>query len=188
MINKVIRTLKRMIRRVIIYSLEIQNFETSTFKFKGKNVGIKYNCSLLNTEKITLNDNVKLNFGVIIQPGLYEVVIGKNSLINQYSCIYGHTIIGENVMVAPHVMFAGGYHKNDDVNTPMIFQGDDSDGAIIIGNDVWIGANCVIQDNVKIGNGCIIGSGSIVTKDIPDYHIAIGNPAKIYKSRIKSDE
>ncbi len=53
---------------------------------------------------------------------------------------------------------------------------------IIIDDDVWVGANSVILAGVKIGKHCVIGAGSIVTKDIPDYTIAVGNPARIYKN------
>lgn len=54
---------------------------------------------------------------------------------------------------------------------------------VIIKNDVWIGANCTIMPGIKIGNGAIIGAGSVVTKDVPDYAIVAGVPAKIIKYR-----
>lgn len=55
---------------------------------------------------------------------------------------------------------------------------------VIIGEDVWIGCNCVIMKGVKIGNGSIIGAGSVVTKDIPAGVMAAGNPAKIIKKLV----
>ena len=58
---------------------------------------------------------------------------------------------------------------------------------IFIGNDVWIGADVLVMDGVKIGNGAIIGSKAVVVKDVPDYAIAVGVPAKIIKYRF-SDE
>ena len=58
---------------------------------------------------------------------------------------------------------------------------------VIIKNDVWIGANCVIMPGLTIGNGAIVGSGSVVTKDVPDYAIVVGVPAKVIKYRF-SDE
>lgn len=60
-------------------------------------------------------------------------------------------------------------------------------GDTIIGNDVWIGQNVTILPGVHIGNGAIIGANSVVSKDIPSYHIAAGNPCKIIKKRF-SDE
>jgi len=58
-----------------------------------------------------------------------------------------------------------------------------SKGDIIIEDDVWIGSNSVILSGVKIGRGSIIGAGSVVTKNIPAYSIAVGNPAKVIKKR-----
>lgn len=58
---------------------------------------------------------------------------------------------------------------------------------VVIGNDVWIGSKVIVQGGVKIGNGAIIGAGAIVTKDIPDYAIAVGVPAKVIKYRFESD-
>lgn len=57
----------------------------------------------------------------------------------------------------------------------------------IIGNDVWIGASAIILRGVKVGNGAVIGTNSVVTKDIPDYAIVVDNPARIIKYRF-SDE
>lgn len=58
-----------------------------------------------------------------------------------------------------------------------------SKGAISIGHDVWVGLNAIILSGVSIGNGAVIGAGSIVTKDIPSYAIAVGNPAHVIKYR-----
>ena len=59
---------------------------------------------------------------------------------------------------------------------------------VIIGNDVWIGENVTLLPSVKIGNGAIISAGSIVTKDVPDYAIVGGVPAKIIKYRFSKEE
>lgn len=56
-------------------------------------------------------------------------------------------------------------------------------GAVFIGNNVWIGDNVIILSGVRIGDGTVIGAGSVVTKDIPPYSIAVGNPAKVIKKR-----
>lgn len=63
-----------------------------------------------------------------------------------------------------------------------------SKGDVIIGNDVWIGRNAIILSGVKIGDGAIIGAGSIVTKNVDDYEIVAGNPAKHIKYRFSREE
>ncbi|MDR0292070.1 MAG: CatB-related O-acetyltransferase [Elusimicrobium sp.] len=60
-------------------------------------------------------------------------------------------------------------------------------GDIVIGNDVWIGANAVILSGVKIGNGAIVAAGAVVVKDVPDYAVAGGVPAKVIKYRFSED-
>jgi acetyltransferase-like isoleucine patch superfamily enzyme len=62
-----------------------------------------------------------------------------------------------------------------------------SKGDIIIKNDVWIGLNCTILDGLTIGNGAVIGAGSVVTKDIEPYSIVGGNPAKVIKYRFSTE-
>ena len=58
-------------------------------------------------------------------------------------------------------------------------------GKIVVGQDVWFGAGVRVMKNVTIGDGCVIGAGTVVTKDIPPYSIAVGVPARIVGSRIK---
>jgi acetyltransferase-like isoleucine patch superfamily enzyme len=54
---------------------------------------------------------------------------------------------------------------------------------VVIGSDVWIGASCIILPGVTIGEGCVVGAGSVVTKDLPAWSIAVGNPARLIKTR-----
>ncbi len=62
-----------------------------------------------------------------------------------------------------------------------------SKGPLRIGNSVWIGDSVIILSGVKIGDGAVIGAGSVVTKSIPDFAIAVGNPAKVIKYRFSED-
>lgn len=64
----------------------------------------------------------------------------------------------------------------------------DSDGTVTIANDVWIGSNTIILKGVTISEGAVIGAGSVVTKDIPEYAIAVGNPCKVIKYRFDEEQ
>lgn len=61
-------------------------------------------------------------------------------------------------------------------------------GKVVIGNDIWIGQNVTILRGVKIGNGVVIGAGAVVTKNVPDYAIVVGLPAKVMKYRFLPEE
>lgn len=106
--------------------------------------------------------------------------IGSNCRI---SIENGSIEIGKYVFVAAYCYIGGGNHKTDRIDIPIAHQGFESKGGVEIGDDVWIGANCVIADGVKIGKGSVIGACSYVNRDIPDYSIAFGIPAKVHKSR-----
>ncbi|MCL1867606.1 MAG: acyltransferase [Paludibacter sp.] len=92
--------------------------------------------------------------------------------------------IGNEVMMGEDILFLGSGHNFDRLDVPMSRQGESQRTFLEIGNDVWIGARAIVLPNCsKIGNGAIIGAGSVVTKDIPDYAIVGGNPAKIIRYR-----
>lgn len=74
-------------------------------------------------------------------------------------------------------------HAFDRVDIPMIQQGLQEEKKINIGNDVWIGQRVIILPGVTIGDGAIIGAGSVVTKNVNDYDIVAGNPARVIRNR-----
>ena len=135
--------------------------------------------SLRGHQNIILGDKAVINRNTIIWATLKT---GYNFQLNPGSCIYGNVEIGDNVLIGPNVMIAGGNHGFNSTKIPIALQEDTSKG-IIISNDVWVGANSVILDGVNIGTGCIIAAGSIVTKDVLPYSIVAGNPARFVKHR-----
>ena len=106
--------------------------------------------------------------------------IGDHSGIGIDSRLYGRVKIGENVMMGPECYIYTCNHQTDRTDIPMNQQGYTEECPVIIGNDVWIGSRVTILPGVHIGNGVVIGASSVVTKDIPDYAVVGGNPAKVF--------
>lgn len=113
-----------------------------------------------------------------------DIELGDNVSINPYACLSGKVTIGNGVRIASHVSIVGFNHGFDDIETPIHRQPLTSLG-IEIGDDVWIGANAVVLDGVKIGRGAVVAAGAVVAKDIPAMAIAGGVPARVLRYRGK---
>ncbi len=112
-----------------------------------------------------------------------DITAGDDCSFNSFCVIQGNVILGSGVRIAPGAKIFGENHTFTDLDKPICTQPNKREG-IIIGDDVWIGANAVICDGVNIGSHSVIGAGSVVTKDIPPYSVAGGNPARVIKSRL----
>jgi acetyltransferase-like isoleucine patch superfamily enzyme len=115
-----------------------------------------------------------------INNGVGDVIIGSQTIVGLGDVIIGPVSIGNEVMLAQNIVISGMNHGYQDV-TVSPRQQKEICKQITIGDNVWIGANAVITAGVSIGKHCVIGAGSVVTKDIPDLCVAIGNPAKVVK-------
>lgn len=111
------------------------------------------------------------------------VSLGDNSAIGLDCLIIGPISIGDNVMMGPRCVLLASRHTISDPSAPMNSQGFDEDAPIRIGDDVWIGANVTVLPGRTIGSGSIVGAGSVVSRDIGDYEVWAGNPAKKIRSR-----
>lgn len=129
-------------------------------------------------------NNVNIEKNAAFTPALK---IGNNSGVGINCEMNGPVTIGDNVMMGPEVVVYTTRHKHDRTDITMIQQGMDTPLPVSIGNDVWIGRRVMIMPGVNIGDGCVIAAGAVVTKDIPDYCIAGGVPARVVKRR-KMDE
>ncbi|MGN0916334.1 MAG: sugar O-acetyltransferase [Succinivibrio sp.] len=112
---------------------------------------------------------------------------GKNLFIN-YNCTIldvATVSIGDNCLIAPNV---GIYTAGHPLHPFLRNKGVEYGAPICIGNNVWIGGNCVILPGVSIGDNCTIGAGSVVTKDIPANSIAAGNPCKVIRELTDNDK
>jgi acetyltransferase-like isoleucine patch superfamily enzyme len=115
-----------------------------------------------------------------------NIRLGKHSHINQYCCVWASAnskiVLGDNLLMGPGAKIFSSNHGSE-IGMPMNVQ-PAVEKDIIIGNDVWIGANSVIVAGVTIGDGAIIAAGSVVTRDVPAWTIVGGVPVKHLKHRI----
>ena len=116
-----------------------------------------------------------------------HISVGENFYAN-YDCIMVDVceiIIGDNVLLAPRV---GIYTAGHPIDAAVRNEGLEFGKPVIIGDNVWIGGNAVINPGVTIGSGVVIGSGSVVTKDIPDHVVAVGNPCRVSRKINEEDK
>lgn len=149
----------------------------------GQSVYIGKHCSLKGKHHITLDDSVTVRPYTQIWSG-GTVRIGKGSEIGERCriSIANSLDIGEKVLLSPNVYITDCDHEYRDINVPVIDQGIVQRGQMVsIGEGSYIGINAVIVGNVKIGKHCVIGANSVVTKDVPDYCVAVGSPAKVIR-------
>ena len=126
-----------------------------------------------------------------------ELSIGVNCYIGRESQIECDSQIGNNVIMANRVAFVGRYdHNYLQVGTPIRLakeiRDDDYDWKglglkVVVEDDVWIGYGAIILSGVTLGEGCIVASGSVVTKDVAPYQIVGGNPAKPLTTRLQDE-
>jgi len=136
-------------------------------------------------EGVHLGDDVIVSRNCVIQGKTGPVVIGSKTDIGCNTILSSSTgiVIGRSVLIAGNCYIGGGRYLSDRWDIPMMEQGVYSKGPVAIADDVWLGAGAIVLDGVSIGKGCIVGAGAVVTKDIPDYTVAVGVPARIISNR-----
>jgi acetyltransferase-like isoleucine patch superfamily enzyme len=181
----------------------------------GRRVVFGRNITLRHPHKIFLGDNCLIDDNVVLDAKGEEnegiriganVYVGRNTIL---SCKEGSIYLddycnissncsllseteirlGKHCFLAGHCyLVAGGNHVFDDISTPIMFQPSISKGGIKIGDDVWLAAGVIVLDGVSLGNGCVIGAGSVVHRSLPAYTVALGNPVQKIKVRGKNAE
>jgi len=128
---------------------------------------------------------------VLLEPGVWitapdpaRVRIGSGTFLNQGVMIAaaGLVEIGEHCMLANGCMVTDADHRFDDPDRPVPWQGFTSKGPTRIGANVWLGAHVVVTGGVTIGERCVIGANSVVTRDVPAFSVAAGAPARVLRS------
>lgn len=154
---------------------------------KGKGSLIRRNTRMdvLPFQPFELGNNSTIEDYTVVNNGMGAVKIGDGVRIGLSNVVIGPVEIGNNIILAQHVVISGLNHGYEDIHTPIRLQ-PCSTAKVIIEDDSWIGANAVITAGVRIGKHSIVAAGSVVTKDVPPYSIVAGNPAKIVKQYNKN--
>ncbi|PYI56230.1 acetyltransferase [Paenibacillus flagellatus] len=134
-------------------------------------------------DTLAMGDRSWIAAGAIVRGPL--VKMGADCTVNPYAVVAGPVTMGNGVRIASHASLYGFNHGYADVDKPIHAQPCTSKG-IVIGDDVWIGAGAVIVDGVRIGSHAIVAGGAVVTKDVPDYAVVGGNPARLLRSRLEA--
>jgi len=111
-----------------------------------------------------------------------DLTAGSHCTFNSHAVVRGRVRLGNAVRIASHAAIIGFEHVADDVTRPIFTQGIRQHG-IDIGDDVWIGSGARIVDGVRIGSHAIVGAGAVVTHDVPEYAVVVGNPARVLRDR-----
>lgn len=160
----------------------VQWFINPFFHKKGKDARIcrRTRMDVLPFNSFQLGMHSTIEDFSVVNNGMGPVEIGNGSRIGISNVLIGPLSIGNNVILAQHVVVSGLNHGYEDISTPIRLQKCNT-SKVCIGDNSWIGANAVITAGVKIGKHVIVAAGSVVTKNVPDYSVVAGNPAKIIK-------
>lgn len=179
----------RLVRRIAGYLFF--NFEkiygwviSRSFKESGIKFMPGYPVSVYGPENISVGNNLRGMGQLYFYANEGRLTIGHNCGLGsniQLGASAGTIVIGNDVMIASNVVLRAADHGV--AKKEKMFIQAYTAGTIIIEDDVWIGANAVILKNVTLGQGCVVGAGSVVTKSVEPYAIVVGNPAKFIKYR-----
>lgn len=183
MINRILIKLK-----FLYYKVFIHRGYKKRFKQLGSNSYIKGPLKIDGYQNIEIGNNVSINYKTWLAAlpltgnNACVLKIGDGSCIGNFNHIYATSKIeiGKNVLTADKVYISDNLHSYENIEVPIMYQPIKQVGEVKIGDGTWLGENvCVI--GVTIGKHCVVGANAVVTKDIPDYAVAVGNPAKIIK-------
>jgi galactoside O-acetyltransferase len=170
--------IKSVLRRIYGYYLR------SHIKVIGKNFVPAFPLVITGGENINIGANFRSMGSAYLYSNNGKLQIGDNLNLNtnvQIGAADGKIIIGNDVLIGPNVVIRAADHGLS--RQSHIRDQDHNGGTIIIDDDVWIGANAVILKNVRLGTGCVVASGSVVTKDVMEFEIVGGIPAKKISKR-----
>ena len=136
--------------------------------------------TLAGCRRMRLGRCVRLGHGCVLTAENGALTLGDHAALSPFAHVGadgGVIDIGAHVAVGPGTVIRAANHRTDRLDVPMMLQGH-APGRIVIEEDVWIGANCVITPDVRIGRGAVVGAGAVVTHDVPPFSIVGGVPAR----------
>ena len=156
-------------------------FNSYAFGAFGKH-NYLFDLELLNPQNIFLGSNLWISKTRLVSSKGGKLIIGNHVAIGRFSQIYAlqSIIIEDGVSMAENTFISDNTHTFTDITTPVRDQDIKPLGNVVIGSGTWIGRNVVVN-GCKIGRNCIIGAYTFLKKDIPDYCVVVGNPARIVK-------
>lgn len=175
-----------MLSTVAKFIITFFKIKTNRLISKGKNY-IGFDVKFVNRGIIKLGDSVIIRPSTRVYAGNSHslVFFGDGTEIGEHSTVSSNNrvVFGNDVLTGPHVFIADHNHAYENPHIPISKQGVKCHpmNEIVIGEGSWVGTNVVVVGNVHIGKHCVIGANSVVTKDIPDYSVAAGIPAKVIK-------
>jgi acetyltransferase-like isoleucine patch superfamily enzyme len=175
--NKIVNTCRILCNRFKGVAISFSAKVASGIYLKLTPIGIEYGA-------ISIADKCDISRGAVIKSYGGKVTLNQNVFLGEYVIIYGHggVEIGSNTLIAMHTCIVSSNHTIPGTQE-LIRSKPDILMPVHIGKDVWIGAGCKILGGVTIGDGCVVGAGSIVNKDLPPYSISAGSPARVIKYR-----
>lgn len=187
-----------------------RQYYATQFKSMGENVQIGAGVKIVNPQFISVGDNVRINDGTtLIARGEGGITLGNNVWLNERvyldtehddgyinikdkvyigtgTTLFGHKglEIGEYCLLAQNITITPYSHIFENPDEEIIKQGGHT-RKVTIGRDSYIGMNVCVLYSADIGEGSVVGSGAVVVKTLPPYSVAVGNPARVIRSRKK---
>jgi len=184
-------------------------FYKRLLRLMGKGVILGKDINLRCPNRIQLGNRVAADGGCLIDArggGEIGIIIGEDVIIGRHSAIQAKNgsiqigkktnigpqcvisannsvTLGEELLIGAFCYIGGGLYHSERTDIPMVRQGMYSKGPLIIEDDVWLGAGSIVLDGIHVGRGCIVGAGSVVTRNLPEYSVAVGTPAKVIRER-----